>query len=34
MGRSLEEVKVRCKSTLNDGVVIDLVVKSSSHPAK
>ena len=33
MKRSLEEVKARCKSILNDEVVINLVVKSSSPTA-
>lgn len=33
MRRSLEEVKIRCKNILNDGVVINLVIKSSSPTA-
>lgn len=33
MERSLEEVKVRCKNILNDEVVLNLVVKSSSPTA-
>jgi hypothetical protein len=33
MKRSLEEVKARCKNILNDEVVINLVVKSSSPTA-
>lgn len=33
MKRSLEEVKARCKNILNDEVIINLVVKSSSPTA-
>lgn len=33
MGRTFEEVKVRCKVILNDGAVLCLVEKSSSPTA-